>query len=177
MLCVVQGLPVSTLNSASCTSIEGVRSPAVLERILQQAGAELHRRSILWTAQEFAKPFWSLQGHGAGIVGQLTDVSFYKDEENQTILEWRREAFQCLQPFGHPSLTSCEAPKHSGRNQLGNLQRLLSILMSIWVSPSLTQVFLSIFLPGMRPLTSWCSGDLPLFSSTYIKPGNLPSRN
>lgn len=52
--------------------------------------------------------------------------------------------FPCLQPLGHPSFP-CEAPLHSGRTRLGNLQRFSFMLMGFWVSPSLTQVFPAIF--------------------------------
>lgn len=106
----------------------------------------------------FAKPFWSYREGGRHILSE---------GEEQLLTS----SSQCLQysaiPFSLVRFFNFQA---------GPTWWLPLILMGFWMTPSSIQVFPSGFV-GVRLFSCCCSWDLPLFSSTCVKPDNLPSRS
>lgn len=85
--------------------------------------------------------------------------------------------FSCLQPLGHPSFP-CEAPCEAFRqNPAWKPAEILIYFNGLLSECKFDSSVSSHFLPGVTPLTSFCSGNLPLFGSSYVKSYNLSSRN
>lgn len=145
----------------------------MLERIIQQVGAELHKRSI--------PCLQNLSGPCRGVMLEYWDNwqmssakirrngQFFSGETALTHFSMSPTTWSSLFPlWGTPAFR---------QNPAWQPAEILVYVNGLLSESKFDSSVSSHFLPGVTPFTCFCSGNLPLFGSSYVKPYNLPSRN